>query len=200
MRETILETARHLVETEGVQSLSVRAIARAIGYSPAALYEYFPAKGDIYHALYLEGTGGLADRMRSALETLPAATPPEERMMALAHAYRTYALEQPELYRLAWCGDVSPQRTPDGELDTENEAFHLLIGAAREGVEKGVFTQAIPAEAIALACWSAVHGIVLLEIAGLLEHKPMIADHDTRQLVDPFESILMMLGLGFMRR
>jgi len=76
MRGNILDEARRLLTEEGAGGLSMRAIARALGYSPAALYEYFPAKEDIFAALYFEGSGGLAGRMRAVAEALPPKTNP----------------------------------------------------------------------------------------------------------------------------
>src|SRR5215204_2209368 len=93
MREDILRVAREMVEREGVANLSLRAIARALGYSPAALYEYFPSKEAIAKALYFGGADGLAGRMDRALAALPEGTPPMEAKKALGRAYRSYALE-----------------------------------------------------------------------------------------------------------
>src|SRR5262245_52695197 len=66
MRGAILAEARRLLTEQGAEAVSMRAIARAIGYTPGALYEYFPAKEDVFHALYFEGTDGLAGRMDAA--------------------------------------------------------------------------------------------------------------------------------------
>lgn len=199
MREVILEAARNLVATEGVHALSMRAIARAIDYSPAALYEYFPAKEDVCCALYFEGAGGLVARMREAISNLAPDAAADTRMWVLGQAYRVYALEQPELYRLAF-GSGSADFSPDhDEMDTGNEAFDLLVSAARTGVSEGAFI-GLPAEAIALACWSTVHGFVMLEISGIIEHKLGGNDHGGIRPDDLFAACMQMLGAGFMRR
>ena len=117
----------------------MRAIAREIGYSPAALYEYFPAKEDLVCALYFEGAGGLAGRMRAALAGLPPEAPAEQRMWALGHAYRAYALAQPELYRLAFGSGMAGFTPGEAEMASGTEAFDLLVEAARFGVEDGSF-------------------------------------------------------------
>ena len=199
MRDTILEAARQLVLNGGIHALSMRAIAREIGYSPAALYEYFPAKEDLCCALYFEGAGGLASRMRAALESLTPDDGAETRLLALGNAYRVYALEQPDLYLLAF-GNSSADFSPDNEaMDKGNEAFDLLVAAARSGVDEGTFIN-LPAEAIALSCWASVHGFVMLEISGLIAHKlGSPSDSDTR-VDDLFAASMWVLGAGFMRR
>ncbi len=199
MREAILEAARQLVANEGVHALSMRAIAREIGYSPAALYEYFPAKEDLCCALYFEGAGGLAARMRAAMETLPPDAGADTRMLALGNAYRVYALEQPELYLLAF-GSGSADFSPDNAaMDKGNEAFDLLVSAARSGVDGGTFVD-LPAAAIALGCWASVHGFVMLEISGLIAHKLGAPGDSTTRVDDLFAASMWILGAGFMRR
>ena len=196
MRTAILDAARRFVAAEGANSLSMRAIARELGYSPAALYEYFPGKEDVFCALYLEGAEGLAGRMRAALDALPADASPAQRLFALGDAYRRFALEQPELFRLAFAGGVADYAPGDEERESRKEAFQILIDTARAGVENGTFAQIAP-EALALACWAIVHGFVMIELNGMIDKKtgPGAFTAD-----DLFRSTLSVMGDGFMRR
>src|SRR5688500_14184005 len=100
MRALILREARRLLTEQGPEAVSMRAIARAIGYTPGALYEYFPAKEDIFETLYFEGSDGLAGRMLAMKAAIPAGTPTRETLKALGRAYRAFAHEQTELFRL----------------------------------------------------------------------------------------------------
>jgi AcrR family transcriptional regulator len=195
MREAILDSARELVARDGAHALSMRAIARGLGYSPAALYEYFPAKEDIFCALYFEGADGLSGRMRATLEALPADAPAALRMSAIGQAYRRYALEHPELYRLAFGSGMSEFTPGDKEMASGSAAFQLLIDVARAGIEDGSFNP-IPPEALALTCWATVHGFVLIELSGMIGRKlgPNV-DAD-----DLFAVALRGLGEGFIRR
>ena len=59
MRAAILEAAGDLVEVDGIDGLTIRAVAQAVGYSPGALYEYFDSKEAILKALYFGGADGL---------------------------------------------------------------------------------------------------------------------------------------------
>jgi AcrR family transcriptional regulator len=196
MRSAILDVARNLVASEGANSLSMRAIARDLGYSPAALYEYFPGKEDVFCALYLEGAEGLAGRMRTALDALPDEAPANERLLAIGLAYRGFALEQPELYRLAFGSGTADYEPGDEERAAGGEAFQILIDTARAGVADGTFAQ-IPPEALALACWSMVHGFVMIELAGMVDKKLGPGSATADQL---FDATLTVLGQGFMRR
>lgn len=122
MRAAILDEARRLLTEEGASALSMRAIARALGYSPAALYEYFPAKEDIYKALYFQGTGGLGSRMVAARDRVPPDSSVRTALFEMGRAYRAYAHEQPELFRLVF-GDTavhgqSPKRMTSAQVST----------------------------------------------------------------------------------
>jgi AcrR family transcriptional regulator len=167
MREAILDAARRLIAAEGVNALSIRAIARAIGYSPAALYEYFPAKEDVSRALFFEGAEGLAGVMERAVAELPPVAGPAEALRALGRAYRAYALQNPELFRLVFTSVVVGFTPDEAELGRSRGGFDCLLETARRGVEAGVFAQ-MPPEVLATTCWSAVHGFVMLELSGML--------------------------------
>jgi AcrR family transcriptional regulator len=164
MREAILAAARRLVTEEGIGALNMRAVAREIGYSVAALYEYFPAKEDILACLYFEGAEGLAGRMRSALDALAPEATAAERLRALGTAYRAFAHEQTELFRICF-GRPAPHAKPGGGPEGPDSAFDVLIGVAQEGIERGEFVP-IPPLVLAVTAWTAVHGFVMLELDG----------------------------------
>ena len=55
----ILRAARTIFERDGLEAASIRAIAQAAGYTPGALYGYFPSKEHIYAALLGESLARL---------------------------------------------------------------------------------------------------------------------------------------------
>jgi AcrR family transcriptional regulator len=177
----------------------MRAIAREIGYSPAALYEYFPSKEKICCALYFEGAGGLSGRMRAALEAFGDQAPFGMRMREIALAYRRYALEVPELYQLAFGGAVAEFTPGKEEMASGKEAFQILVDVAAQGIEQGEFVD-LPAEAIAIACWTGVHGFVMLELAGMLSKDPGMSRPGSSECDALYEAALMTMALGFVRR
>jgi AcrR family transcriptional regulator len=154
MRDAILDSARRLVAVEGVNALSMRAIARELGYSPAALYEYFPAKEDLGRALFFEGAEGLTGLMERTLASLPADAAPVEAMAAIGRGYRAYARQNPELFRLVFSSVVVGFTPDEAELGRSKGGFDLLVATARRGVEDGQFVP-MPPEVIATNCWAA---------------------------------------------
>ncbi len=167
MREAILVAARRILAEEGVDALSMRAVARAIGYSPAALYEYFTAKEDLEEALYFGGADGLEGRMQATLTSLAPSTTSAEALTALGHAYRAFARDQPELFRLIFYrrGSYVPASKP-GEAGS-NGGFGALLEVITRGIENGEFVP-VPPPVLAVTAWSMVHGFVVLELSGYL--------------------------------
>lgn len=52
MKQTlILDAARAIFESDGIEGASIRAIAKRAGYTPGAIYFHFASKEDIYAAL-----------------------------------------------------------------------------------------------------------------------------------------------------
>lgn len=163
MRAAILAEARRIVNAGGYPSLSMRAIARGVGYSAGALYEYFPDREAILTGLYFDGAGGLGDTMTAAVDNLPSDATPQSTMAALAHAYRTYALNNEELYRLIFGALTCP---PKADKADDVNSFGVLVSSVQRGVELGIF--AGDPMALAMFAWATVHGFVSLELSGHL--------------------------------
>ncbi len=53
-RERILTEARELFATFGYRALTMRSIAKAMGYSHGALYYHFNEKAELFYALIKE--------------------------------------------------------------------------------------------------------------------------------------------------
>jgi AcrR family transcriptional regulator len=204
MREDILRAAREMVEREGVANLSLRAIARSLGYSPAALYEYFPSKEAIAKALYFDGADGLAGRMQRAIEDLPPGTPPMEAKKALGRAYRRYALDNPELFLLVF-GSGESFSTLSQQMEKNSGGYDTLVATVRAGIESGDFAD-LPAEALAVTAWASVHGFVMLELAGAFTSDPDCAPEaapETAPQISPddlFELHMDLIDFGMRRR
>jgi AcrR family transcriptional regulator len=173
MREAIVGAAERIVAEQGIEALTMRAVGQAIGYSAAALYEYFPAKEDLYAALYFDGRDGLAQRMRETLAALPPGTRARERLLALGHAYRAFAHRHPQLFRLAFGRAMAAAAAvaddaddPECEAPFEGkDAFGVLVDVAAAGIEAGELVPLSP-PVLAVAAWTAIHGFVILEING----------------------------------
>jgi Tetracyclin repressor-like, C-terminal domain len=124
-------------------------------------------------------TGGQPGYIRfgRCLAEAPRSDDPVADLLALGLAYRDYALENPQLYRLmfgatALAGrragpDLSVTAAADA-LPEARAAFAQLVALVTRVMEASHGGQEKPGSA-AYQIWSAVHGYVLLEIAGFFQ-------------------------------
>jgi AcrR family transcriptional regulator len=172
-REAILEAARHIINKEGVNALSIRAIADAIDYSPAGLYEYFGSKEEIIMAVVAQGFERFTRALESADTTLPAV----EYIKAVGLAYIDFAVRYPDffllmfttaplsdLYAAEWRANFT---TEDLRATLDQEpSFAVLYRAVERCVAEGIF-QTRPGYDIfemALTTWGHVHGLAMLRV------------------------------------
>src|ERR1044072_4570588 len=83
-RGHILEAARPVFESEGLDGASLRAIAARAGYTPAALYFHFESKEAIYAELL---RASLAELGRAVDRATVRAATPSARLQAAAMAF-----------------------------------------------------------------------------------------------------------------
>ena len=63
----ILDIARDVMTTEGVNGLSLAEVARRLGVQPPSLYKYFPSLMAVYDALFEQGQRDIVEAMRAAM-------------------------------------------------------------------------------------------------------------------------------------
>lgn len=69
-RKEYLDTAAHLVTTQGLDGLTMQAIAKEVGAAVGTIYTYFPSKSDLVSELQLIAIGVLTDAFDQAVANL----------------------------------------------------------------------------------------------------------------------------------
>src|SRR6185295_610437 len=109
LRRALVDAARRLLEAEGPTALSLRAVAREAGVSPAAPYHHFKDKGELLDAVAHEGW----DMLNVALTQARAkATSVKDKMTSLGVAYVCFARDNPSLYRVMYDGSRDQEDLP----------------------------------------------------------------------------------------
>lgn len=153
-RDLIVQTARAMIEAEGMERLSINVLADALGVKTPSLYRYFEAgKTGLLRAVNADTFAGL---FRALEPALTASGTPEDRVLAVALAYRRYAHDNPITYGLAYTNTI-PELRPD-EADQERA---VLPYQALMAVIAGE-ADSLPALRGLLAL---IHGFVMLELA-----------------------------------
>ncbi|WP_244848563.1 TetR/AcrR family transcriptional regulator [Caballeronia sp. SL2Y3] len=176
LRERILEVSRGIVKREGLASLSMRKLAEAIDYSPAALYLHFRNRGEIERALREEGHA----QLRAAFAPYASIADAAARLKALGRAYVQFGLSEPETYRLMFMDHVSAN---GANVPDDSAAMLLLIADAFLELQAGNRLARLPYGTAAAACaqafWANLHGITALQLNGAAS-----ADVAARELVE----------------
>jgi AcrR family transcriptional regulator len=139
-QEEIVGAARGLLTREGVEALTLGRVAHELGIKPPSLYKHFPSKRALEAVLIAEGLRMWAEAMEAAAPTLAH----------VAVAYRRFARENPELYRLMTGRPLPRDLLPDG---LEARAAAPVIRATGD-------------PDLARAVWAFAHGMVVLELDG----------------------------------
>jgi AcrR family transcriptional regulator len=162
----LISVARVILETEGLEALTLRAAARAAGVSHMAPYRHYASKDELLAAVAEEGFRDLARALDDATATGHATTHLEN----ISVAYLGFAVRNPALYRLMFGAHLPNRGRFSALVDAGNEAFQRFVQAIDP--EAKPHAAAGPASSVAsrkaVAAWALAHGLASLNIDGLI--------------------------------
>jgi AcrR family transcriptional regulator len=176
LRELALRAAGDIVAESGAAALSMREVARRIGYTVGALYIVFQNLDDLTVSLNEQ----TVIELREALERIRGrANQPAQNLRLLVAAYLGFALLHTARWRL-----VFEHRLPEGQKAPPTYAGHTaaifaLVG--RRLREAGVAQDDEAARELATALWSGAHGICMLAVTGKLQ---LVTHASVQRLLD----------------
>lgn len=197
LSESIKDFAWRQITESGASSLSLRKIARELGITAPAIYNYFPDRDALVTALIIDAYASFGDCQHEAKASFPEPGQEVERFRATGIAYRRWALQYPHRYLLIFGSPVPGYVPPMQELlPVMMRSLGALTGVIAELqaggrldayaiplplVEPGhrLFTLMGSADpgmlsvySVAMLIWSRVHGLVSLEVTGQLPPFP----------------------------
>jgi AcrR family transcriptional regulator len=152
LSRALVDAARRILENEGPAALSLRAVAREAGVSPAAPYHHFKDKSELLEAVAHEGWGALDAVLIKARASAKDAS---ERMTGLGVAYVKFARDNPALYRVMYDCSRDKDALPD-QMKTEG-AYCQVRDTISE--QSGGDVADIDLELATIAAWCAGHGL-----------------------------------------
>jgi AcrR family transcriptional regulator len=157
LRGALVGAAMDLLEEGGEAELSLRAVARRAGVSPAAPYRHYDDREALVSAVAAVGYRELAERLAAAH---PSPSTPDE-LASAAVAYVQFALKRPALFRIMF-------GQPCDRDSDERVAATAVVSLYVRGIVERTFPQA-DSEALATAVWALVHGLAFLHLDGKLD-------------------------------
>jgi len=140
----IIELGRHHLVTEGAAGLSLRAIARDLGMVSSAVYRYVASRDDLLTLLLVDAYSELAD----AVDAAGARGPWRQRLLAMAHAARAWAVDQPARWALLYGSPVPGYHAPRERTVGPGTR---VVGALFDAVAAGIAAGEIPQSNVAAA-------------------------------------------------
>jgi AcrR family transcriptional regulator len=160
-RDKILEAAREMFATQGIEATTMRAIAQRIEYTPTAIYHHFKDKD----ALIIELCHGDFRKLGRQFTQMERIDDPVERLRSIGMAYVEFAIANPHHYQIMFMTRTPAHEHPE-EKNPEEDAYGFLLATVQEGMDAGRFRPDLTdAHQLAQMTWSSVHGIISLQIA-----------------------------------
>ncbi|MFB9330843.1 TetR/AcrR family transcriptional regulator [Paenibacillus aurantiacus] len=97
-RQRILEAARERFVQHGYRDVSMRGLAKELGYSPGALYYHFREKAELFAAMIAEDFHELDSLLEKAVRTSP--NPGRERLGLIFLSFIRFGLENKRSFEL----------------------------------------------------------------------------------------------------
>ncbi len=189
----LLDAALMLVERDGPKGVSLRAVARVAGVSPAAPYRHFAGKEGLLASVAEEGFRALAE----ALEEASA----ENREMPLAEfraiglAYVRFAASHPSHFRVMFGPEITDRGAYPGLCETADRAFAVIENAIAHSQRSDLEAGETDPHRLAVAARATFHGLATLVTDGQLDE---LAGSDTEiQAVANRVSDVIYRGLSY---
>jgi AcrR family transcriptional regulator len=168
LREALVAEALKVLESDGLQGISLRGLAEAAGVSKTAPYRHFADKTDLLVTLAAEGFRRFADVLEEAVAAVPPVVPADSLagIRALSRAYIDFAQAQPALYRLMFSKLGYSLHSEACRLNSAR-AFGILTRSVQDAQRAG-WRSHQDTRALILSVWAGVHGWAGLLLDGLV--------------------------------
>lgn len=160
-RAKILRAAHRLYTVEGYPSVSMREVAKRVGFSAQAIYYYFPSKEAMFAALADEG-----------LRLLEAQHPSEELPDTLDNLrlpyqrYYEFSKSHPEYFTLLWMDPAAATTQGEPQLALIGRMVHDVRQRLERCVREGLMPADIDYDLAQGVLFGAVHGPAVMGLTG----------------------------------
>lgn len=165
LSRALVAAGRRILEAEGPDALSLRAVAREAGVSPAAPYHHFKDKGELLAAVAAEGWNELSAAIAAARAREPD---PALAITEIGVAYVVFARRNPALYRIMYRSACDRETMPDHAKGGDSGWAHVAETLVAGGMDPSDVQEMMLTQ---IASWCTAHGVA--EMAGFKEFEPL---------------------------
>jgi AcrR family transcriptional regulator len=149
LREACVREALAIIDSDGIENLSLREVARRLGVSHQAPYKHFPSRDHI-----------LAEIVRRAFEAFARYLDTyavHEDMHAMGQAYLHYAVAHPLQYRLMFGTPLPDLAAHPAMMASARHAFDLLLRGVARKSPSSAHEELLVQDALFI--WATLHGL-----------------------------------------
>ena len=164
-KDRIMKAALRIFAESGLNGASTRAIAKACGYTPGAIYPYFESKEHLYAEIL---TGSLQRIDAILLEVRASTNGPQDMLELIVLAVYDYYISHIEEFRLSYyLFENNKKKGLNKALNMDlNNRVERLLAHFRSAIEGAVEIDESEARLEALAVYGHLTGILLLQSTG----------------------------------
>ena len=165
LAEALVTAAVDIIGSDGVERLSVRAVAKQAGVSPGAPFQHFASKEALLTAVAEQAMSRLTDAVLKAESAVDPADP-LGRLEAIGLGYLQWAMANPTHFEV-----ISSRKlidfTSSTLLQQQNEAIRVrMFSLLSEAKRTGDLSPDLQVATIVLSCRAFVYGLARMAVDG----------------------------------
>ncbi len=188
LRMELIREGLILLDIQGIEGVTIRAVARNAGVAHSAPANHFPSRRAMLTAIAAIVFADLADLTIEAITDL--ADKPEQAIQAFAETCFQFAFDTPNRYQLLWQRQLIDQDDPALAKEMER-VYSALLSVLRHAQ----VNHRVDIETDAIAIWSMVHGYISMRLDG-----NFVAAEDTVTNLPRHKAIMLSLIDGIYYR
>lgn len=166
LRDALLVSALEILEIDGLEAMSLRAVARAAGVSQAAPYHHFKDKRAIMAAVATTGHTKLADMVR---EYRDRGGKGYASLIRMGGGYVAFAKDNPNLFRLMFGPELTDYTEDLQYQDSTMVGRNMIADRLAELMDVDAEAGKDEIESSGLTSWCFVHGLATLIVDNKIE-------------------------------
>lgn len=160
-RQTIRKAAAKLYAENGINNISIRAVAKLAGVSVGTVYAHFGSLSELLQSLWRRPVRRLVQHMLELKQSTPD---PEQQLRLLLRAYVQFSEQQPLVFRNAFLF-VRPTRvTAPEQVSLDRDEFFCLFSDTIARAQENQHFRSGDPNHLAQLVLSAVHGALALPV------------------------------------
>lgn len=161
LKALILEAARKIIAGKGLPALTARTLAKAIGYTPGTIYNFYRDMDALVTEANYVTLGELQEKCLHDVAGKPDGI---QKVRALAYSYIDFAKTNAHAWKAVFAGQHTSSRLPKHYQHRLSDLFQMIEQLLRSSLNIDVATAGQATRVL----WAALHGITMLTLDGRL--------------------------------